>query len=343
MIVIVQGYIPHYRRDFFNKLGELYDLVVIHSGDKVVQSEDTFSECVISSIELGPFVWQSDLIRSIKTLKPTVVIAGANFRYLSLIFAMFLFDQKIKWIWWGADKGKSAIANIFKGLIFKRLNSIIFYNKEILQYFSKFNRNKSIMYVANNTFHVPNSESYSNFPVKNCFINVGTLDSRKQNDVLLRAFSKVVSNSDSKIYLYIIGEGTERSYLEKLIIDLRLENSVFMLGKLEDVNILKEYYAKSLASVSFGQAGLAVLQSMAFGVPFVTKRNAISGGEKFNIIDKFNGCLCEDNIESLVDVMNQLVKDLSYARLLGKNAFKYYHDQANIDVMIRGFQSAIEG
>ena len=198
------------------------------------------------------------------------------------------------------------------------------------------------MYVANNTFHVEGSESCSASPIKDIFINVGTLDSRKQNDVLILAFSKLIKVNKSNLYLYIIGEGSERSYLEDLIKTLNLEKNIFMPGRLEDINVLKKYYSRAIASVSFGQAGLAVLQSMALGVPFITKINAVSGGEKFNIINGFNGILCEDNINSLAEVMCQIANNLDYARNIGNNAFNYYTNHANIDVMVSGFQSAIE-
>ena len=61
-----------------------------------------------------------------------------------------------------------------------------------------------------------------------------------------------------------------------------------------------------------------------------------------NIINGFNGILCEDNINSLAEVMCQIANNLDYARNIGNNAFNYYTNHANIDVMVSGFQSAIE-
>ena len=102
------------------------------------------------------------------------------------------------------------------------------------------------------------------------------------------------------------------------------------------------YYAEAIVSVSFGQAGLAVLQSLAYGVPFITKRNAISGGEKTNIKDGFNGYFCEDNSEPLSQKILELCNDIQKARVLGQNAYNYYNEYCTIENMVQVFRDAIE-
>ena len=147
MLVIIQAQIPHYRREFFNKLGKVYDLVVIHSGHSSVLPGDCYKEYIIPSIKIGPISWQINLFDALKILCPDVIIAGANFRYASSILAMLVFDRKIKWIWWGLDKGRGSISNMIKKLILNRDNAIIFYNEQIREYFSKkiFKKSKFIL------------------------------------------------------------------------------------------------------------------------------------------------------------------------------------------------------
>ena len=95
-------------------------------------------------------------------------------------------------------------------------------------------------------------------------------------------------------------------------------------------------------SVSFGQAGLTVLQSLGYGVPFLTKINAISGGEKTNIRDKENSLFCEDNIDSLESILVEICNDIVFARLMGERAYKYYSKYCTIENMCQGFIDAIE-
>jgi len=341
MIIVIQNRIPHYRREFFNELSSLDDILVVHSGSPSVIDVDRYNEYIVPSYNIGPFIWQHDVTKIISELSPTAVIASADIRNLHSIIAMYKFDHRLRWIWWGMDRGASNLAFYFKGKIASRANPIVFYNDAIRNVFYDMGCDPKKLFVANNTFHVNGSKSTADMRPKNIFINVGTLDSRKQNDVVIHAFNEVLKKTGGDIYLYLIGEGVERHALECLVSRLGLSARVFLPGKIEDPKLLEGYYARAIASVSFGQAGLAVLQSMAFGVPFITKREAVSGGEKFNIEDRINGLFCSENIDSLINAMSRLVKDPDYARQLGSNAFQYYREKASITSMVNGFRSAL--
>ena len=103
------------------------------------------------------------------------------------------------------------------------------------------------------------------------------------------------------------------------------------------------YYEESIFSISYGQAGLSVLQALGFGVPFITKKNAISGGEKYNIKNGYNGFLIEDSLIALSNIILKLCIDIKYAKQLGENAFYYYQQFCIISNMVKGIQDAIEG
>jgi glycosyltransferase involved in cell wall biosynthesis len=341
VIVVIQNRLPHYRVDFFNELSSLDEVLVIHSGSPSSAKGDRFREHILRSIKIGPFVWQCGLSRLIRSINPSAVIASADIRNIHSIFAMALFDRKVRWIWWGMDRGASNLAFRLKCWLALRRNPIVFYNNEIRNVFLNEGIDGGRLFVANNTFHVSGSKLLANATTKNIFLNVGTLDARKQNDVLIRAFNEIYRRTGRDIYLYLIGEGVERESLEALVSSLNLTGRVFLPGKIEDPHVLEGYYARAIASVSFGQAGLAVLQSMAFGVPFITKHTAISGGEKHNILDGYNGIFCSDDINSLANAMAKLIEDPGYAKFLGFNAFKYYRDKASVAVMLDGFRAAL--
>ena len=341
MILVIQNRLPHYRREFFNELSNLDEVLVVHSGPPAFEIGDKFREQILRSIKIGPFVWQWGLSGFIRSVKPTSVIASADIRNIHSILAMLLFDRKVRWIWWGMDRGASSLAFRFKCWLALRSNPIVFYNNEILKIFLNEGIDSRRLFVANNTFHVSGSKSLANVPTKDIFLNVGTLDTRKQNDVVIRAFNEIYRRTGRDIYLYLIGEGVERDSLEALVLALNLTGRVFLPGKIEDPQVLEDFYARAIASVSFGQAGLAVMQSKAFGVPFITKRNAISGGEKFNIVDGSNGIFCSDDMDSLVNAMSKLIEDPGYAKFLGVNAFTHYRDKASVSLMVDGFRAAL--
>ena len=91
---------------------------------------------------------------------------------------------------------------------------------------------------------------------------------------------------------------------------------------------------------SYGQAGLSVLQSFAYGVPYITCKDAISGGEHKNIVHKMNGLLFDDQY-SIEDAINDLILDKDFAIKLGKNAYNYYSKFCTIEEMAKGFHEAI--
>jgi glycosyltransferase involved in cell wall biosynthesis len=341
MIVVIQSQLPHYRRGFFNKLSELEDVLIIHSGKSIVTSADRFTEIIVQERKLGPFSLQFGLRDVINTYKPSAVIAAFDIRNLMSFVLKVRLRSKVKWIWWGLDKGANETATKIKTWLARGRSPIVFYNSKVRDLFAARGLAPYKLFVANNTFHVENHRSFHDHKPKDIFINVGTLDPRKQNDVLVRTFKAVLEQTGRDLSLYLIGEGRDRDMLTSLIDELKLADRVFLTGKIEDSAVLEGYYARALASVSFGQAGLAVLQSMAFGVPFVTKRSAISGGEKYNIIDNYNGIFCNDDPRSLEQVMIQLAEDEKTTRAMGANAYTYYRDQASVDVMVEGFRSAL--
>ena len=102
------------------------------------------------------------------------------------------------------------------------------------------------------------------------------------------------------------------------------------------------YYKESIFSISYGQAGLSVLQALGFGVPFITKKNAISGGEKYNIKNGYNGFLIEDSLVVLSNIILKLCIDIKYAKQLGEKAFYYINNSCIISNMAKGIQKPIE-
>jgi len=62
------------------------------------------------------------------------------------------------------------------------------------------------------------------------FVSVGALMPSKGHDVLIRAFGQIAGRHPGW-ELYILGEGRQRSELDRLICELRLQGRVHMPGK----------------------------------------------------------------------------------------------------------------
>jgi len=341
-ILFIQEKIHHYRISLFNEISKKSDLFVISSDAEIDKSEIRFSFIQIKLYVFGPFLLFKNLSKIIKNNDYEIIVAPFDLRFIQFFYLLFFKRNKVRWVWWGLDEGKSKIALIIK-LIFAKMNiPIVYYHKKILDKFIKLGVSQSRYFVANNSFHIPNrKEAYLN-ENKNSFINVGSLDKRKKNKALILSFKNVLSRTQKDIKLYLIGEGEEKNELIKLVSNLNLQDNVIFTGKINDPNILSKYYYDSFSSVSYGQAGLAVLQSMANGVPFITHEKAISGGEIHNINHEENGILVVSQDE-LEQWMLLFINNPKKAKSIGENAYNYYSANCTIENMAKSFNKVFKG
>lgn len=340
-ILIIQNKILHYRKALYNELSIYYEITVLHSGDKSLTKEDSYKEVISNKTNFLSFEIQHGLFSEVRK-DYNVVIAMFDLHW----FKNFLIPSKISentdFIWWGQWLTDKTIADSIKVYFSNKNNKSILYTESAKKQLIRKGVKEKKLFVANNTFDVGNRYKCYQELDKKTILFVGSLDKRKELVVLLKAFSKIIEVIPKAINLIIIGDGEEKEKLIKLIEKLNLKERVLMKGKITCNIHLVEYYKKALVHVSYGQAGLSVLQSFGFGVPFITKINAISGGEKTNIIHGHNGYLCEDNEESLVHLLQTLSNNLNLARKLGKNAYEYYTKNCTIRNMANGFINAIE-
>jgi glycosyltransferase involved in cell wall biosynthesis len=346
MLIILQNKILHYRKPLYNFLARKYEVIVVHSGKVSVDSSDSYKEVILPSFKLGPFHLQPGFWGLLRELDPKdvdAIVVMCDFRWPISILSMYRYDAVLPWIWWGMDRGASDVIYRVKTLILKRDNPVLVYNKGIKEDLVHMGLQEGKIFVANNTFHVDSSLRSMFRQPKDIFINVGTLDKRKKNDITIKVFVELMLDLGRRdLKLVLIGDGSERDSLQSIIDSLGAGDMVSLVPTINDPLVLAKYYSRSIASVSFGQAGLAVLQSMAFGVPFVTSKDAISGGEKNNIIDGYNGFFCDSTTESFSRILRLLIEDEQLALDSSSSAFDYYSKFCTIENMASGFEDSIQ-
>lgn len=104
-------------------------------------------------------------------------------------------------------------------------------------------------------------------------ISVGSLIPAKGHQLTIRAVTSVCNQFPS-LRLYIIGEGSYRVELEKLIKTLRLHERVHLLGKLPNEELPFWFSAASLSCLASSREGWpnVVTESLACGTPVVATR-----------------------------------------------------------------------
>ena len=340
-VLILQNTLLHYRKALYNELSKNYDITVLHSGNTSINTSDKYKEIIVKKIKLGPFFFQRGILNRSKSSDYDVIIAMFDIRWINNILAMFIHNSKTKFIWWGGWFTKNKLLNKIRIYLSKKKINI-FYTEKIKSSFVKKGVDPNNLFVANNTIKINNREKCYEHKQKRNILFIGRIYKEKQVNILIKAFYNIANQIDKNIRLLIIGAGKEIVYLKKQTKHLKIDNKVVFLGKITDNEKLTSYFKETIVTANFGQAGLSVLHSFANGVPFLTKKNAITGGEIDNIINNKNGLLCDDNIVSFQKKLLQLCLDIDYTRKLGKEAYDYYTKNCTMKNMAQGFRQAIE-
>ena len=141
--------------------------------------------------------------------------------------------------------------------------------------------------------------------------------------------------------LRIIGKGPDSEIISKWIDDNQMGSLIEMKGAIFDIDEKAYYFSKAYACISPQQAGLSVLESMGYGVPFVTTKNAITGGELQNIHDGVDGVIMVDE-SRLTEVIKDIANDKEKYIEMGHKAQLYYNENRTPQHMANGLWSAIK-
>lgn len=131
-------------------------------------------------------------------------------------------------------------------------------------------------------------KSKSRDPYK--MININTLAKKKRVDDLIKSFG-IVQRKFNNAELHIVGDGPERSNLEKLTEKLQLSKNVVFHGSIPhgEINSLIEGKGILVSASEYETFGVTLIEAMAKGLPVVATR--CGGPEDF--VNKENGVLSE--------------------------------------------------
>ncbi len=176
---------------------------------------------------------------------------------------------------------------------------------------------------------------------KNIVISVARLVSVKGLDCLIRATALVLRDIPN-VHLVLIGKGTGRCELEKLVSELGLDNNVQFLGELQHTEI--PYYLSvadvfALPSLREG-LGIAFLEAMACGIPVV---GSSVGGIPDIIEDGKNGFLVPPgNYEKLAKTIKLLLENNGIRDKFIKQGLETIEQRFQWDSVLRRIDDAYQ-
>ena len=154
--------------------------------------------------------------------------------------------------------------------------------------------------------NLPNNKKY--------FLNIGRLTKQKNQILLIDVFSKLVKNNNN-LYLYIVGDGEKKKILNKMIVERKVQNNIFLLGYFENVFPLIRN-SLAIISTSLWEDPGAVMIESAYCNKLVISSNCPNGPEEFLKYGE-SGYLFKNN--DPIDLENKINQFLNEAE---NNKFK---------------------
>lgn len=340
--------IMHYSIPVNNLLSNYFDVTVAHYGKKNDDSSIKFKQIILNPKKLGPFTYFKEDIYKL-CQEYDAIIALADLHILPFVTLGIRKKRNFSLTFYGIGVSASynkkldedrKLDNI-RFWLMKKADSNVFYSDYPVKRYENAGFEKESLFVANNTVYIP--EKIEIPKEKKHFLFVGTLYKAKKIYELLDAYEIFLKKNGAPAYpLLIIGDGEERENIKDWIEKNGYQNNILLKGAIYDQEILKSYYKDAIALVSPGQAGLSVLNSLAYGVPFITTRDAITGGEIFNIRNNYNGILYSGDIMELSNIITQLANDQEKVYELSQNAQEFYFKNCTMDKMIAELSNSIK-
>jgi glycosyltransferase involved in cell wall biosynthesis len=345
-ILIIYNNLFHYRIPIFNILGEKYDLTVAFSFGSYTDQNVNFKIIKLPVLKFSRFVIHKDNIYALCSDYDTVIIYG-DIAWLKLSMLSFYKNRKFKIIIWTIGVSASykkkfdeiSRWDVIRDFFYNKADGIIFYTDYPLKKYLMRGFDSNMLFVAPNTVEVYDKDDY--VIEKDSIIFIGTLYKQKGIWSLLDSYKISYLRNNKLLPINIIGSGEEYYNIKNWIEENLLTTKIFLLGPIFSPKEKSMYFKRAYACISPTQAGLSVLESMGYGVPFVTMHDAITGGERLNIQNGINGILMEDSSqlqEILIDITENKEKYLK----MGKNAFDYYWRSCRPIDMANGIMKAID-
>ena len=344
-VLILYNKIFHYRIPVWNELAKLCDLTVTYSeGDgRIPEGMDVrFRVKYLPAWSFKGIDLQKTNIRKLSRGYDAVIAYGniAWLKYSTLpwfnktpvifhtigVSASYGkgFDEHKEW-----DRVRS--------FFYSKADALAFYTDYPIKKYEGLGIPRKKMFVAPNTVAVkPTVEEIE----KNSLLVIGTLYKEKGIQLLLDVYKELRPICKLPL-LNIIGGGPNYDSIKKWITENDLQDLISLRGAIYDIDEKAQYFAQALACISPKQAGLTVLESMGYGVPFVSTKDAIPGGELFNVHDGVDGIVMESE-KDLSSVVQDISEHPEKYLEMGKRAKEFYDNNRTPQHMAHGFWDAIQ-
>lgn len=213
------------------------------------------------------------------------------------------------------------LTKILSRLLMKLADGYVFQTKDAQQFYGG--------KIAKHSVVIPNplflSTELMNIPLpsirEKIIVTTGRLNKQKNHPLLIRAF-KNISEQIPDYKLIIYGEGEERYYDEMLIMELGLQEKVFLPGSINDVFNTIRTASLFVLSSDFEGMPNSLMEAMSIGIPCIST-DCPCGGPKSLIDNNINGILIPvHNQKELENAILRLIKDSILSKNISFNSLE---------------------
>lgn len=347
-VLIIEETLSLYNDPIFSILNQHVDLTFAYILKTEVEKTD-YKTMQIPHKWIWKFVWLKKLNYIVNQYDVVIIVPHLKFINLALLPYKL---RKFKLISWtiglyvsynrkyNLNKKPDFLDKLYED-IQDHCDACIFYMPHPIDFWERHRGiDREKYFVAHNTVKVADFGEMPPFSNRNQLLFVGSLYKQKGLGELLEAYYLAKIKIKVVPKLVIIGKGPEESIIRQQIEDRGLEQDIVMAGPIYNEEELKDYFLTSLLCLSPKQAGLSVQKSLGYGTPFVTRPDAITGGERLDVCNNINGFIY-NTIEELSEIIVNAAIHPDQIEPLSQNARNYYKEKTSPEIMVQGVLNAI--
>jgi len=326
-VLIVYQFIAEYRKPIFEMLNKSQYIKYSFACDTIgkenikVVEESFFQDKSFIKLKnywFKNFLWQKGLIKEVLFGKYDIIIFLADPNFISTWFSLVIGKIKgAKIIFWthGFIRDKS-LKNYIKLFFFRLADGLLLYgNKAKINLISYKFQEKNLFPIFNSLNYLKQKKIRKSINKKlidksKMFINpalpqiifIGRLTKQKKLYQLIYLLIKL-EEFNIKVNLLFIGDGSEKSELEKLVNKKNLSSRVYFYGKTYNELEIAPLIMGSDVCISPGEIGLTAMHVLAYGIPIITHDNEFTQMPEYeSVIHGVTGRLFSENsFDSMLD------------------------------------------
>jgi len=232
--------------------------------------------------------------------------------------------------------GKNTLHNLFRKFIAHFITEYIVVSRDLYEWVSKSLKiNRRLISLVFNGVIVPSDAKYiEESPVR--FVTIGRLDEVKNQKLLINAFAKAVNEQAAfnQCKLQIVGDGPLFDELQAQITQLKMQDSISLLGYREDIAEILSVSDVFVLSSIYEAMPMTILEAMANKTPVICTN--VGGISQF-ITEQEAWFVESRNIDKLSDKLVEVKIEDAKRHQKSMNGYKLVDENYGVDVMVKEY------